>query len=467
MSLTNDLTRTPAEPRTVGFGPLEAAVDYTRLRDLPQSKYPEYFNRVYRLFTGLEIDIWSQIAQYQGEDKLWLAHALHLYGTNMDELPEDFDHTAAVSRLIGRATLRTAMPGAENDAFEREVLRASGWVSAAVVRKLAPPDSAVAAKLNSIYNPPGSKPDGEGKTKVGPLQESVLKELADLLAKVVDEQLRHWAPPTGTRSEPESLDHLRRIAEFLQLFVTVGLRPYADAWEEGPYFDGFRYGERLQSTWELPAGPAERLNWMMNRAQAVGWDRQRGALLAKANYDATRSGDRETLRALLRERLSTDATLSRRVGYMIKLTAAHSGGEGNISVQPIFPSPAWGTKSDWRWRVIRTLVHELMHRLAHPRFRESAAKIRHDQIIGEGFVDLLTVDVYTQLWDAVSRSGRGAQVLLKGLDATREPDPSFLKVGYGEAGTSAAAIRDLVGDDNVRAAFFLGATHLIGLPASQ
>ncbi|MEU7942119.1 hypothetical protein [Microbispora bryophytorum] len=467
MSLTNDITGTPAEPRSVGFGPLTATVDYTKLRALPANKYPDYFNRVHQLFTGLEIDLWSQIAQYQGEDQLWLAHALYLYGANRDALPDDFDHTAAVSRLVGRATLRTAMPGAENDAFEREVLRTSGWVRGAVVRKLAPPDTAVTAKLNLIYNPPGSDQDGRGETKVGPLQENVLKELPDLLAQVVDEQLRHWAPPTGTKSEPESLDHLRRIADFLQTFVAVGLRPYADSWEEGPYFDGFRYSERLQSTAELPAGPAQRLNWMMNRAQAVGWDKQRGALLVKANYDATRAEDRETLRALLQERLSTDLTLSRRVGAMVKLTAAHSGGEGNISVQPIFPSPAWGTKSDWRWRVIRTLVHELMHRLAHPRFRETAEGIRHSQIIGEGFVDLLTVDVYTQLWDAVSKSGRGAQVLLKGLDVTKQPDPSFLKVGYGEAGASAVAIRDLVGDDNVRAAFFLGATHLIGLPPRQ
>lgn len=467
MSMMNDLARPPAEPRTVGFGPLEAKVDYTKLRALPESKYSAYFNGVYRLFTGLEIDIWPQIEQYEGEDQVWLAHALYLYGANIDVLPKDFDHTAAVARLISRATLRTAMPGAENDAFEREVLRASGWVRAAVAGKLTPPDRPVAAKLNLIYNPPGSTLDGEEEKKVGPLRENVLDELADLLTKVVDEQLAHWKPEPGKPSEPESFDHLRRIADFLQRFVAARLRPYADAWETGPYFDGFHYSQCLRSTWELPDGPAHRLNWLLNRAQAVGWDKDRGALLAKANYDGTRTGDRDALLRLLGKRLTTDAVLDGKLGDLVKLTAAHSRGEGHISIQPIFPSPAWGTKSDWRWRVIRTLVHELMHRLAHPDFTAKASEIRQGQIITEGFVDLLTVDVYTQLWKEVPQSKTGAQVLLQGLDTTRQPDASFFRIGYGGAGTAAAAIRDLVGDDNVRAAFFLGATHLIGLPPRQ
>ncbi|MEV4457279.1 hypothetical protein [Microbispora sp. NPDC049633] len=467
MSLTNDLTRTPAEPRTVTFGTVNATADYKALRALPADKYPEYFNRVYTLFTGLEFDVWSHIAQYEGEDKQWLAHALYLYGRNKDALPAGFDHTAAVARLINRATQRTAMPGAQDDAFEREVLRASGWVSAMIVRDLVPPDQGETAKLTSIYNPPGQDRGVDGRQQVGPLRTDVLKELVDVLAKVVDEQLLHWVRPKNTPAEPESLDHLRRIADYLQKYVARVLGPYADAREDGPYFDGFRYSERLQSTWELPAGPAQRLNWMTNRAQAVGWDKERGALLAKANYDGTRGGDQETLRRVLRERLESDESLSRRVDAMVKLTAAHSGGEGRISVQPIFPSAAWGTKADWRWRVIRTLAHELMHRLAHPDFTATAGRIRHGQIVSEGFVDLLALDVYTRLWGLVSQSSAATEVLLKGVGATKAPDGSFLKVGYGEAGTSAAAVRDLMGDDRVRAAFFLGATHLIGLPSAQ
>ncbi|KAB8175412.1 hypothetical protein [Microbispora catharanthi] len=464
MSLTNDLTHAPAEPRTVIFGPVTATADYKALRVLTEDKYPEYFNRVYTLFTGLEFDVWSHIAQYEGEDKLWLAHALYLFAKNKDALPAGFDHTAAVARLMNRATQRTAMPGAQDDAFEREVLRAAGWVSAMVVKNIAPPDRGQTAKLNLIFNPPGSDQDGDGGRQVGPLRKNVIKELIDALAKVVDEQLLHWVRPKNTPAEPESLDHLKRIADYLQKYVARVLGPYADAREDGPYFDGFRYSERLQSTWQLPAGPDERLNWMVNRAQAIGWDKERGALLAKADYDGARDGDHETLRQMLRERLEADQNLSRMVGAMVKLTTAHSGGEGKISVQPIFPSPVWGTKADWRWRVIRSLTHELMHRLAHPGFTAAADRIRHGQIVSEGFVDLLALDVYTRLWGLVSQSEAATQVLLKGVGAIKVPDPSFLKVGYGEAGTSAAAVRDLVGDDRVRAAFFLGATHLVGLP---
>lgn len=73
-----------------------------------------------------------------------------------------------------RAGLSTVRPGAPDDAFEREVLRASGWVSAMAVNGLTAPDQGLAAKLDLIYNPPGSDRDGEGKPKVGPLREDVL-----------------------------------------------------------------------------------------------------------------------------------------------------------------------------------------------------------------------------------------------------------------------------------------------------
>ncbi|MEW9532383.1 hypothetical protein [Microbispora sp. NPDC049125] len=465
MSLTNDVVRTPIEPRTVAFGTVEATVDYSQLRALGRDKYPAYFNSTFRLLTADDTEIWPHIAEFREEDRTWLAHAVFLYGKNLRALPRDFDHAGAMARLMRRASVRTAMPGAQNDAFEREALRAGGWVSTVVVKALTPPGQDLAARLNLIYNPPGSDKGEDGTAKVGVLRKDVLaKELIPELVAVVDEQLAHWVRPRGVPQEMESIHHLQLIADFLQKYVALRLRPYADAWENGPYFDGFRYSERLQSTWELPNQHPNRLNWLLNRAQAIGWDKQRGALLAKADYDGTRPGDSETLHVLLDELLSTDALLSKKVGTLVKLTGAHTGGEGKISIQPIFPSPSWGTKADWRWRLIRTLVHELMHRLAHPAFTAKAKEIRHGQIIGEGFVDLLATDVYIQLCRDVTEVRSGVEILLHGLDATVTPDPSFLKVGYGEAGASATAVRDLVGDDRVRAAFFLGATHLIGLP---
>lgn len=465
LSQTHELVQPPSEPRTVAFGPVKATVDYSQLRALGKDRYPDYFNAMFRLLTADETEIWPHIAEFGEEERTWLAHAVFLYGTNKRALPPDADHAGAMARMMRWAALRTAMPGAQDDAFEREVLRVSGWVSAVVVKALVPPGPDLSARLNLLYNPPGSTTSGDQPAKVGPLRRDVLAtELVPELVALVDEQLTHWVRPPGVPPEPESIKHLQLVADFLQKYVAMRLRPYADAWENGPYFDGFRYSERLQSTWELPNGHPEQLNWLVNRAQAIGWDRARGALLAKANFDGTRPDDQETLRALLDKCLHDDPQLSKKVSILVKLTGAHTGGAGKISIQPIFPSTTWGTKADWRWRVIRTLVHELMHRLAHPAFTAKAKGIRHGQIIGEGFIDLLTVDVYTALCKGVAEVRTGAEILLYGLDTTRAPDPSFLKVGYGEAGASATAIRDLVGDDRVRAAFFLGATHLIGLP---
>lgn len=156
--------------------------------------------------------------------------------------------------------------------------------------------------------------------------------------------------------------------------------------------------------------------------------------------------------------------------HLIKHTGAHTGGVGKVSMQPVFPSETWGSQEAWRWRVIRTLAHELLHVLAHPRFKDTATdevlKIRNSQIITEGFVDLLTADVYTELCNEAKAKPVAAK-LFEGLGDPGEPDATLLGIGYGDAGKAADAIRGLVSDDNVRAAFFLGATHLIGLDRSM
>ncbi len=43
------------------------------------------------------------------------------------------------------------------------------------------------------------------------------------------------------------------------------------------------------------------------------------------------------------------------------------------------------------------------------------------------------------------------------------PVPPVGTIGYGQAGPSAETIRTTVGDDNFRAAYFLGAVNLVGL----
>ncbi|MFC4584845.1 hypothetical protein [Sphaerisporangium corydalis] len=466
MSLTNDVLPSPAEPRKVAFGTVEATVDYTELRKVTPDKQPAYFDAIYRLLTKDQAaEVWSQVSTFKDDDRTWLAHALYLYAKNQAALPVAHDHQNSVARLVDRASTHTAMPGAQGDAFEREVLRVCGWVSAVVVAANLPLPLEMVTKLGLVYNPPGVDIDESGRPKVGPLKAAVLRdELIPTLRKVIDGQAAFWVPVKGTHLEPEPIDRIRKLADFVQNYVALRVRPYADAWEDGPYFDGFRYSDRLQSTWVLPAGPDKQFGYLLNRAQRVGWDRAHGELLTKANYDGSRPGDQEALGGLIKEALRADEVLAKEVFILIKHTGAHTGGVGNISIQPVFPTDQWnGGKADWRWRMIRTLVHELLHRLAHPAFTAKAEGIRHGQIIREGFVDLLTVDIYAKLWDEVQRSPSAASILLGGIDATTPPNRSFFEVGYGKAGESAATIRGLLSDDHVRAAFFLGATHLIGL----
>jgi hypothetical protein len=64
----------------------------------------------------------------------------------------------------------------------------------------------------------------------------------------------------------------------------------------------------------------------------------------------------------------------------------------------------------------------------------------------------------------MGRFPKGAKCeTMAGIAGAPCPAPAAVPVGYRQAGASAERIRGLVGNDNFRAAYFLGATHLVGL----
>ncbi len=331
---------------------------------------------------------------------------------------------------------------------------------------------------------PGSGGDGRaghgeagssatGAILTGKLYHAVRDDLLPKLADVLAGEASYWSEPDGRDLTPDPIDRLAEIANLIQRYLALLFQPYADGWPSGPGNNGFRYSDVLKSTQTILASPEKQLDYLCNRAVLVGWDPRYGQPLAKAGYDSRRNDDEETLRAVLQDGLTTNQQLRSDVICLIKFTPRHSAGDGNVYIQPAFPSSRWdGTpakQAKWRWRTIRTLAHELLHKLAHPDYVAAARQVRNAQTIAEGFVDLLTVDLFTALREALKRQGsqQALGMLFEGIGDPGEPEEMLLGIRYGKAGEAAGQVRDLVADDNVRAAFFLGAVDLIGVrPAS-
>jgi hypothetical protein len=526
-----ELTQTgepPAGLRTIRFGPVNVTADYQKVVGQPGQDQDRYLARSYEALGGQRTD--APITGLDADARTWLAYALCLYQSNKDQLPTGADHRRAAERLISWAPNRQAMPGDIRDKFEREALTASGWTEVAVPgklillpeyrAKLAPtysaepaPDEQIAdiisveagmlapAQLQSVPQvkalvQPGvllAQPSmmlaeepaaGSGLTahiKAGsatpdgvlttPLYYAIRDNLLPKLTQLMTDQASYWRESDGSPLAPQSLELLGRVANLLQACLATVFRPYADGWPAGPMDRGFRYSEVLKSTGDIAAGPEKQLGHLFNRALRVGWDAGYEAPLAAAGYDSSRPEDEKTLRTLLREALDADSQLRSDVIHLIQFTSTHTPSDPNVYTATFFPSSKLKKgPAQWRWQTIKTLIHELLHKLAHPKYVAAARQIRNAQVISEGFVELLTVDCFTSLAGSLSQGSSGMLAgLFEGVTGDPgKPDKSLFKVGYGQAGEDAGKVRALVENDNVRAAFFLGAIDLIGIkPATQ
>jgi hypothetical protein len=512
----------------ISFGPASVTADYRNVVAEPGQGQDHYVSQICQALGGQRTE--APIAALDAGARTWLAYALCLYRSNKDLLPAGTDHGPAVNRLIAWAPAHQAMPDSPRDGFEREALTASGWTEAAVPRKLTltskssaglatiysarpAPDQPIAditevvaggqatvelqgvshvtvqvqpgvlmtQPLMLIPEEPAASSGTAAQSGTGsaapeallttPLYYAIHDKLLPSLMGLIADEASYWRQPSGQPLATQSLELLGRVANLVQLSMAALFRPYADGWPAGPGNKTFRYSEVLKSTDDIVPSQDMQLGYLFNRAQVVGWGTGYGAPLATAGYDSGRDDDQTMLRTLLQQAIDANSQLRSDVILLNKVTAMHSPLDRNVYAATVIPSSRWAKgPAQWRWRTIKTLMHELLHKLAHPKYLAAAQQVRNDQVIKEGFVELLTVDCFTSLCDSFASGGSQQLVarLFEGVGDPGQPDPSFSDVGYGQAGQDAIKVREIVGNDNVRAAFFLGAVDLIGLkPTAQ
>jgi LysM repeat protein len=144
-------------------------------------------------------------------------------------------------------------------------------------------------------------------------------------------------------------------------------------------------------------------------------------------------------------------------------------GTGTVFIQP-FADPKADMRSI-RWDLFTTLLHEMMHKVAHPNFERTSRAIggSAQKFLTEGFADLMRHD----LWD-----GPGGEGGLKDRLKTKAGEPLRKRIEGGTFAYSASKvvyhgdyneikqarqIAKAVGMENCKAAFFLGHTELLGI----
>ncbi|MGW0809824.1 hypothetical protein [Nonomuraea sp. NPDC002799] len=378
---------------------------------------------------------WIDVAAYDPADQRWVMHGLNLLVRNAAGAGPEFDGLRASSLLVDLAREHRFDPGTSGEPYAYEILTLSGWLESALPASLTTPTAPALARLAEIYGPAAAGPFDPAA-----LTSAVLPALTGRLA----EQRTWWA---AEPAEPEDLTWMERTARSVQSFVRDNTGLFTGARADGPLNDGFALDESVIGAAARLDDDTNRLDFLRAQVHLIGRDPAYGAALDALGYDHTQDG--EALDDLLRTWLADDAELAALVGDLIGRTPAHrNGATGWIYLPDLLPGAEWGPRAAWRPSLYRAMLHELLHGLAHPGYVAAASRVADPQILDEGFVDLLTTDFLE-----LSRTDPDLGGLV----------PDDVSAGYGNSGRAAIEIQDLVGPDNVRAAFFLGRTEFIGL----
>lgn len=392
----------------------------------------------------------AAIADLKPQEQRWLLYAMLLMAVNRKTLP-GFDYLGAVVWLI-KEVVKTgpALPDGNPFFFEFQVLGRTGWIAEAMWAKLKPLSSQDKDAVKAHYKI--ASPTGTS-TSTG-LNEAILRQVMGHLTDVLKEERETW----GMIAAQQPIDQLRPLADFVQLAVWSYFRPYVAARTDGPFASGFCYGGKLYDKTGIYPTEEHIYGYLFNRLKRVGEDEKYGSIFARAGYDDSNPGHREVLRKIAGDWLKEDE-LERveLVSFLVRHTASASHGTGEVGMVTDLPSGMSHAK--YRWRNVRTLLHELGHVLMHPNLRQAAARIPSSQVISEGFVEVMTCDLYNSLLPLLTPGLKDRFLLgIKGRE-----DPEKTTVGYGAAGKAALEIYRIVGRDRFFMAFFNGDIEYVGL----
>ena len=394
----------------------------------------------------------ASVAALSGTAQRWVLYGLSVLQRNA-AAASSLNRADAVARLIARAPAATTDPTTGGHDFEDEVIRVSGWAESALTSRLTAPSGGTLTAIRELYNPPTSSGAASAALDSGVLNSDLPPALT---ARLQSLDPANWAN-VGT----VPLSELQTIADEIQAEARTFFAPYADTAMSSPYASGWQYSAQLFSVAVMVPTQADRISYLMNRAEIVGREPAAGgSIFQRTNFESGR--DRAALLALVTT-MEADPATAALVDRLIK----HTGRTQRNPALRVGISTEWdldaASECRMRWKNIETLSHELCHALVHPAFPPQAASVRFGQIIREGFTEVLGIQLYRHLRHKAHADAVFKARMENGVTGAPCAAPPVGTIGYGQAGPSAELIRTSVGDDNFRAAYFLGAVNLVGL----
>jgi len=168
---------------------------------------------------------------------------------------------------------------------------------------------------------------------------------------------------------------------------------------------------------------------------------------------------------IVRDLIASYISNATRRSQLITIDRAWPGAElgGRVGIQR-FAGTGVRTRRYNYWDAFHTVIHEYLHSITHTNYERVAESLGRVQkgVLVEGGTSLFTDEVWTGIYPATIRSSARLRTNIEGrpyaYDATVIPPISH----YGTI-QQARNIQTIVGPANMRAAYFLGRTDLLGL----
>ncbi|HNW98475.1 MAG TPA: DUF4157 domain-containing protein [Bacteroidales bacterium] len=406
--------------------------------------------------------IQTEVSTLSNPQKRWLLFAIDVI---TDNPISSLNKVEAVERLINHAPEALYAPLDNYDwhnpvfDFENEVLRVSGWFELALTAGLTPPSAQDQSLLDIAYNHELTTSNNSGSTcpatrsATEQLDEAALRsDLPPLMRTYLQNNVNRL---TGRGVQSHNVSDILPIADIVQREALQFFSPYIGNGSAKDFLQTWQYSSHLTSSTATNAIPADTgFYFLLNRSKG---EADSSGLFQRVKYDSRCEADRLVLEDIITQ-LLTESTVQTQLNSILSWQSFTSqdndGAEMVINLQYFSDQDA----CERRWILVNTLCHELIHAYVHPNFSGLANGRR---IVIEGFTEVLGDQLYTRIRTKALSDPSFRALFETGISASA-PIPEA-QTGYGDDGIYADRIRVIVGEDNFRAAYFLGQTTLAGL----
>jgi hypothetical protein len=452
------------------FGGLTIQIDYSSVVRVADAAMASQIEALITTYTGAAPSAATKtaIAAMSNVARKWMMFGLKLLVDNTKAAHAALDRAKAVDRMVSAAptALETPLPDADQR-FVREVLRVSGWFEVALTSGLSKPTGTTATEIKTIVNPPPSVGSPGDPLDVAAFKSRLEPALKHFLTKI--------DPAAWTAKGTRSISAFQTLGDKLIEEARAFFSPFADTARSNLFSlqPAWHPSANIFDTGTFTPDTDDRISYLLNRAEIVGRRTEPtntvfidSKIFAETKFDGSRAADQAELVSLVTT-LEADPTVKGQVNRLLQHTGQKSGigAATRIGLVTEFEATATTTACKDHWAGIRTLCHELLHALSHPDFDAAATKVKFPQVIREGFTEVLGVQLFNDHVKPKAKSDATFKAALEaGVAGAPCPEPADTTIKYGDAGAGAKKIHDKVGDNNFRAAYFLGRPDLAGIP---